>query len=354
VRRSPSGFTLVELLIVIAIIGILVAALLPAINAARESARRTQCTNNLRQLGVAANSYHGALGSLPPGYLGLLGAAERWQRREPVPGRQYYLPSTDPNDYFQGIGALVYLLPHLEQQTIFDEIDSDAELDVAKKGGFWFNEPGVDQIAKEHLRCFVCPSDGSNGSFSSVLDVYTFADPEGKPLINWHFRASHAGPMTDERRADELSNNRGVTNYAGCAGRHGVIGEPTVDVHRGAFTNRSRTRFDDIKDGTSKTLLFGEAIGRFSVSTPGYWPDKEFWRPYSWIGVGALPHGDSLGGDPWLRGHGFDSRHPGIVLFCYADGSVHPVDKDIDTATLVSLGGINNGELFPNDVPKIP
>jgi hypothetical protein len=132
-----------------------------------------------------------------------------------------------------------------------------------------------------------------------------------------------------------------------------VIGEPAVDVHRGAFTNRSRTRFTDIKDGTSTTLLFGEAIGRFSIATPGYWPDKEFWRPYCWMGVGALPLGNSFG-DPWLRGDGFDGRHPGVVLFCYADGSVHPVDKDIETATLVSLGGINNGGIIPHDVPETP
>jgi hypothetical protein len=71
------------------------------------------------------------------------------------------------------------------------------------------------------------------------------------------------------------------------------------------------------------------------------------------MGVGALPLGNSFG-DPWLRGDGFDGRHPGVVLFCYADGSVHPVDKDIETATLVSLGGINNGGIIPHDVPETP
>ncbi len=65
------------------------------------------------------------------------------------------------------------------------------------------------------------------------------------------------------------------------------------------------------------------------------------------MGVGAMPHGDSIG-DPWLLGKGFDSRHPRVVLFCYADGSVHPVAKDIATRPLVALGGINNGVVTPD------
>lgn len=100
-RASRQGFTLVELLVVIAIIGILVGLLLPAVQQIREAARRTQCLNNLKQLGLAAHNYESAFKRFPPGYLGAT----------PLPG-----------DYSQNsnIGHLVHLLPYVEQQAIYD------------------------------------------------------------------------------------------------------------------------------------------------------------------------------------------------------------------------------------------
>jgi prepilin-type N-terminal cleavage/methylation domain-containing protein len=357
------GFTLVELLVVIAIIGILIAALLPAINAAREAARRTRCVSNLRQLGVAATAYEAAHGNLPPGFLGLSGAPVPWERTEhPKPHGIYgHYRYSMPIASYQSIGALVYLLPHLDEQARFDRIKADVELDVTTTGGRWYNKPTVHQIAKQHLPFFVCPSDTPNRNSSSIVGMHQAAGPDGEPVQGGGFKLGVAGAMTEERRADERSNDMGVTNYVGCAGRHGAIGVPTVDVHRGAFTNRSDTRLSDIRDGTSKTLLFGEALGRLEMDDHEMSVSGIRWRPYSWIGVGALAHGDSVGGDPWRFGDdfhgvvydGFDSRHAGIVLFCYTDGSVHPVAKDIDTGTLVSLGGIDNDGMMPSNSRKI-
>ena len=319
-RNQSQGFTIVELLVVIAIIGILVAVLLPAINAAREAARRMQCANNLRQLGVAAYTFHSAHGRLPPGYLG--------------PARLG--PNFDFNNA-QWIGALAYLLPHLEEQLAFDQINLDVELDTAIVEHSWYPHKATRQLANQDLNCFLCPSVANSRSLGSITWVHTFASTKAGPRVTQFFLKGNVTPGDPTRR-----DNIGATNYAGCTGRHGAIGEPKSDAHRGAFTNRSHVRFDDIKDGASKTLLFGEIIGRAENSSTGKWGHEgDRWRPYAWIGIGAMPHGDSIG-DPWLGGHGFDSRHPGVVLFCYADGSVHPVAKDIDTATLVALGGINN------------
>ena len=108
-HRRDEAFTLVELLVVIAILGVLIALLLPAVQAAREAARRTQCRNNLKQIGLAAHNFHNTHGRFPPGYLGSTAA----------------VPTKTDIWTGQHVGALVFLLPYLEQNDIYLEIDSD-------------------------------------------------------------------------------------------------------------------------------------------------------------------------------------------------------------------------------------
>ena len=322
-RRN--GFTIVELLVVIAIISILVAALLPAINSVREAARRTQCANNLKQLGIAVSTYETTHGVLPPGYLGPNRFGDDWLD-----------PSKRGN--VQWIGSLVYLLPYLEQQAVFDRIDQRIKLDadLTKLGTRrpWFGDEKARQIAKHFQSSFLCPSDNPSRSLAAIIEVHTYLDSNGEPRVSGRMLPG-GGILGD--KTFELDNNLAATNYAGCAGRYGVIGKRSIDLHRGAFTNRSATRFSHVKDGLSKTLSFGETIGkksRFSNNER---------RPYSWMGVGALPLMDSVGdGNPWVLGRLFNSQHAGIVLSSYLDGSVRPVAKDIHTRSLVALGGINN------------
>src|SRR2546430_6296135 len=110
--RQKRAFTLVELLVVIAIIGILVALLLPAVQAAREAARRTQCTNNLRQIGLALHTYHDALKVFPPSYLTVPGGSPNMGKPDP-----------DSGDAGPGWTALMLILPQIEQSSLYNSFD---------------------------------------------------------------------------------------------------------------------------------------------------------------------------------------------------------------------------------------
>ena len=254
-------------------------------------------------------------------------------------------PNRGTGDY-QWIASLVYLLPYLEQQAIFDRIDQRIKLDadLTKLGTRlpWHVDTGTRQIAKKPLSSFLCPSDNPSRSLSAIIEVHTYLDSNGEPQVSGRTMSGRGGSPGDKKY--ELDNSFAATNYAGCAGRYGVIGKPSIDLHQGAFSNRSATRIAYVKDGISKTLSFGETIG--SRRQPRL---KNQRRPYSWMAIGALPLMDSVGvGGPWLFGRLFNSQHPGIVLFSYLDGSVRPVAKDIHTQALVALGGINNGVVTPD------
>jgi prepilin-type N-terminal cleavage/methylation domain-containing protein/prepilin-type processing-associated H-X9-DG protein len=281
--RRRTAFTLIELLVVIAIIGVLIALLLPAVQKVRDAANRMACSNNLKQIGLAAFSYESAHKKLPPGILG------------PIPNETRGPYGAN----IQFVSSLVYLLPYLEQENIFKQLQ--VNLNVKELGANWWSNPVNWRLAQARIKVFLCPSDdpyqpSQNGT---VIGVHGFHDSAG----------TYATGIYSQ------DPTLGRTSYMGVAGSAASGTHPFWSRYEGIFTNRSQTRLSDIIDGTSNTLLFGEITSLI---------DGVRVNNATWMGFGAQR---TLFGmrPPPLGTHGFNSRHPGVVQFCFADGSVRPL-----------------------------
>jgi len=307
------GFTLIELLVVIAIIAILIGLLLPAVQKVREAAARMSCSNNLKQLGVAAHNYHSAYGMLPPGYHG------------PQPNIHYPLAGHLDSGNPKWVGVLVYLLPYFEQDNIYRQLRTMN--DSSYMGNWWGTNPDWT-LAHSSIKILLCPSDpvpqGDQSTGSAALfHSYDSGPPEGaEGAVMYYF--------TDR--------TLGKTNYTGVAGpgwNDGSIAAPSAGganyrPYTGIFTNRSKVALLHIIDGSSNTMMFGEGLGG---QTPGV---RDF--QWTWMGSGAmatfqglrpctpLPAGTNGNNDTRCNWASFSSMHTGgLVQFCFGDGSVRGV-----------------------------
>jgi prepilin-type N-terminal cleavage/methylation domain-containing protein len=303
VRRSEpkSGFTLIELLVVIAIIAILIALLLPAVQQAREAARRTQCKNNLKQIALAIHNFHDIYNRFPAGYLG-----------SPQNANIAYAGH-------QWLGVFPQILPQLEQPAMYEKImvwkGVDRRPDPASPGNFiseknWWDDQVGDitwTAAQAKLSAFRCPSDieaAKLGIFVALHPYVLPADPNTLNLTGGYF-----GPP---------DNVSGPTSYLGCAGGgSNVVG--AWEYRKGIFGSRTKFSFRDVTDGTSNTLLVGEANGG---------PDFQ----YAWMSSPAMPDAWGFSQVAPVEGnwYQFGSYHTGIVQFALADGSVRSISKNID------------------------
>lgn len=321
-RRCAAGFTLVELLVVIAIIGILVALLLPAVQAARESARRSQCINNLKQLGLASLNFESTRKHFPTYGLALNGY-----------GAGLAGPSGEPNvkskAAIENLSWTYQILPFIEETTLYDR-----RLQIGL----------VPELLERPIAAMVCPTRGVRIIVDIVGDVAFYGDYAS--FANDHYFArrvtSASGIDVEIPLIDPV---RGAPNQAGDIEKlisQGVIG-------RGGWLQASRPPEDlvaytkvtqaKITDGTSKTMMFGEkAVPLFLYTSPDNPTERS--GPYAGgfstvrLGRGG-PFPDSLQeGNPsyqhFSQNQSFGSAHTGFLNAVFSDGSVRSISFEVD------------------------
>lgn len=353
-RRRNHGFTLVELLVVIAIIGILIALLLPAVQAAREAARRTQCTNNLKQIGLAVRNYDNTYGALPPAFL------------SPPEFRQSGVHNTS---------IFVALLPFLEQGPLHDQVTSS----------FTFTDGSGATVSAGPYGEGVNPNDYPPW-WTSISSLLCPSDP-----------------MSGSKRPNEV----GYNNYVPCRGDNYDLHAPpgnsgTLSKARGMFGRDLWLKLADIEDGMSNTMAFSERaigsgnnriigaaatrLGGSGIQRPSncwarvgpgdqYVPSDQVayvmgkrwhmglighcafhsiippngptcYRMDGEYDYGRRPDDDSIHAKPGSPGdHGLitaNSYHPGGVNVCMGDGSVRFVSETIDAGDQSALAAFSN------------
>jgi hypothetical protein len=297
------------LLVVIASIGILVALLPPAVQAAREAGRRTQCANHLKQIGLANHEFHDTFQRLPPGYLG------------PVPHGDFNLNLDN-----QYLGSLVYILPYMEQKPLFDLIRTDMQYEVANvPGSGWWNSGPTVGAAMTKVKTFMCPS---TNPYISPIGVTASLNVYQDPGV-MNFQIVYFDTTTTPAAA-----KLGRTNYVGVAGYWGNLQDPMAQLYLGAFSNRTDYSFATFEDGTSNTFLIGETLGGKD--------DNNFGAPqygHSWIGSGAFISGGGLDTRQW---YAFSSEHPSIVQFCMGDGAVRRVNRTIEYMNYIRISSMKD------------
>jgi len=348
-RRRPRrrlGFTLIELLVVIAIIGVLIALLLPAVQSAREAARRMQCTNNLKQIGLALHNYENSVGAFPPA------------------GKSTYYVSNPPDAQFvDGVGMLPRLLPFLENAPAFNAINFSLDYNHLSGANF----TGYSTV----VTVFLCPS--ANREPSGGRDAVEPNDPA----------------------STQAGIGYGVTDYAAlCAttidplGRTGGPCSTPIAIYRNCMMRtdgllkQGMTRLAEVTDGLSQTIVVTEDAGRdarfisayseyyvtpvLTVTRPVPPGQRRFWRwaepdsaivSSTVINNQATPShentqypqsgpttGNSAGANDEIYGF-----HPGGVNALLGDGSVRFLKESLNIVIQRSLITAKGGEVISAD-----
>lgn len=300
---------MIELLAVIAVIAVLIAILLPAVHAAREAARKTRCTNNLRQLGLAIHNYYEVNSILPPGA---------------------FISPDDFSDPKRGGSILIRLLPYLDQQPVFDLFDFDFTPALQ-------TIPGTSElIGSTVIATFRCPS-----------DPFPNFSPDHPEKFAVHNYAASQGPtwMNPGNPACLCSHPFNV---------FGRGGEVTID-QPGVFNRRSVcTKFKQITDGLSNTIFMGEVLPQCSAHNDSGWVisnnGQGFTKTTIPINYDSCDRSSPVAGTDncgrycnWTTEKGFKSVHSGGAYFLFGDGRVRFLNESIDHEMYQDLGDKSDG-----------
>ena len=317
--RCASGFTLVELLVVIFVIGILIAILLPSISSVRESGRKVQCLNNFRQVGVALHTYHTSLNTFPPGAMywatGIDSSADC---------------IGDGSSYYGGYGWTAAILQYAEADYISVDLVHD------------FSNMMPSSSCCPNLYCIDGPEGINNRKLVATnIPIYSCpSDPQQGELVI-ESNCAQVGSHPDDDGA--FTNMAGVADSIdmGCSS----FIPKQFPKNDGMMGNLRGCKMSSVKDGLSNTLMIGEITGGGPGSHAGFsWAFSVVLDTSEGInGPNTIPGSGTYPSNRWDTG--FASYHPGGNHFLYGDGSAHFLSENIDHSILKPLTTRAGGEL---------